>query len=58
MQEELDVLRKSLVSERQIAAELASDCDRLASICNEKDDVLQVCKIIFVGSALALNFYT
>ncbi|KAL5557375.1 hypothetical protein UlMin_039611 [Ulmus minor] len=41
MQEELDVLRESLLSERQNVAELTSECDRLASICNEKDAVLQ-----------------
>lgn len=41
MQEELDELKESLRSEKQNVAKVTSDCDRLRSWCDEKDNALQ-----------------
>ncbi len=54
MQEELDELKESLRSEKQNVAKVTSDCDRLRSWCDEKDNALQVSNINLVESA---NFY-
>ncbi|XP_042508441.1 kinesin-like protein KIN-14I isoform X2 [Macadamia integrifolia] len=42
IQEELEFVKQSLRSEKQIVAEVTSECDRLRSLCEEKDNALQV----------------
>lgn len=42
MQDELEGLKKSLKADKQNLEVVASDCDRLRSLCNEKDEALQV----------------
>ncbi|KAI4314690.1 hypothetical protein L6164_027576 [Bauhinia variegata] len=41
MQEELDGLRECLEANKQNLEEVLSDCDRLKSLCNEKDKAFQ-----------------
>lgn len=51
MCEELESLKESLRSGKQNLVEVASDRDRLKSLCDEKHKALQVSK--FAGSTLA-----
>lgn len=52
MHEELESLKESLRSGKQNLVEVASDRERLKSLCDEKDKALQVSE--FAGLALAL----
>ncbi|XP_043709880.1 kinesin-like protein KIN-14I isoform X2 [Telopea speciosissima] len=42
IQDELEFVKQSLRSEKQIVAEVTSECDRLRSLCEEKENALQV----------------
>lgn len=42
MQEELEGLKDSLISEKQILTEVICDRDKLRSLCDERDSALQV----------------
>lgn len=42
MQEELEGLKESLKADKQNLEAVTSDCVRLRSLCNEKDEALQV----------------
>lgn len=48
MREELEDLKESLRSEKQILAEVTSERERLASLYEEKDMALQVSENIFI----------
>lgn len=54
MQEELDSLKDSLRSEKQKLAEVMSDRDRLKSLCDEKDAIIQVSVINFALLVISL----
>ena len=43
LQEELEALKKSSMIERQNLGEIRSECDKLRSLCDEKESALQVC---------------
>lgn len=45
MQEEFDGLKDSLISEKQILAEVIHDRDKLRSLYDEQDAALQVCSL-------------
>lgn len=47
LQEELETVKDILRSEKQNLAEVVADCDKIRSLCNEKDSTLQVNLIIF-----------
>lgn len=47
LQEELETVKDILRSEKQNLAEVVADCDKVRSLCNEKDSTLQVNLIIF-----------
>lgn len=42
MQEELEGLKDSLISQKQILAEVICNRDKLRSVCDERDSALQV----------------
>lgn len=42
MQEELEGLKESFKADKQNLEEVTGDCDRLRTLCNEKDKALQV----------------
>ena len=46
MQEELEGLKDSLISEKQNLAEVICGRDKLRSLCNERDSALQVRSIV------------
>lgn len=48
LQEELETVKDILKSEKQNLAEVVADCDKVRSLCNEKDSTLQVNLIIFL----------
>lgn len=55
MQDELEGLKKSLKADKQNLEVVASDCDRLRSLCNEKDEALQV-KVLISWNESCLVF--
>lgn len=53
MHEELESLKESLRSGKQNFVEVASDRDRLKSLCDEKHKALQVSKICWFNTVLS-----
>lgn len=57
MQEELEMLKELLKSERQTLSDLTCDYDKVKALCDEKDSALQVisCELADTSTFFLIN---